>query len=73
VALEIYEREGQLVEGSGGDQVRYYKFWLVPYYVEWFLSVIQNVADPRRNACIGKVFALAEPLFQLNMEHDFRI
>jgi len=31
-------------------------------------SVIQNVADPRRNGRIGKVFELAEPRFKRNME-----
>jgi len=29
--------------------------------------VIQNVADPRRNGRIGKVFELAEPRFRRNM------
>ena len=32
-----------------------------------------NVADPRRNGHIGKVFELAEPCFNCNMERDFRI
>ena len=37
------------------------------------VPVIQNVADPRRNGRIGKVFALAEPRFRRDMERDFRI
>jgi len=36
-------------------------------------SVIQNVADPRRNGRSGKVFELAEPRFRRDMERDFRI
>jgi len=36
------------------------------------LSVIQNVADPRRNGRIGKVFQLTEPRFRREMERDFR-
>jgi len=36
-------------------------------------SVIQNVADPRRNGRIGKVFELAEPRFNRDMERNFRI
>ena len=40
--------------------------------VQW-LSVIQNVADPRRNGRIGKVFELAEPRFRRDMERNFPI
>jgi len=36
-------------------------------------AVIQNVADPRQNGRIGKVFDLAEPHFRRNMERNFRI
>jgi len=36
-------------------------------------SLIQNVADPGRNGRIGKVFKLAEPRFNRDMERDFRI
>ena len=35
-------------------------------------AVIQNVADPRRNGRIAKVFELAEPRFRPNTERDFR-
>ena len=34
---------------------------------------IQSVADPRQNSRIGKVFALAEPRFLLDVEHNFRV
>ena len=37
------------------------------------LTVIQNVADPRRNGRIRKVFELAEPRFRHDIERDFRI
>jgi len=40
---------------------------------KWLHAVIQNVADPRRNGGIGKVFELAEPRFRRDMERDFRI
>jgi len=36
-------------------------------------TVIQNVADPRPNTRIGKVFELTEPRFRHDMERDFRI
>jgi len=36
-------------------------------------SVIQNVADPRRNGRIGKVFELSELRFRSAVERDFRI
>jgi len=35
--------------------------------------MIQNVADPRRNGRIEKVFGFAEPRFPRDMERDFRI
>lgn len=34
---------------------------------------IQNMADPRRNSHVGKVFELAEPRFRRKMERNFRI
>ena len=40
---------------------------------KWLDTVIQNVADPRRNGRIGKVFELAEPRFNRDMERDFHI
>jgi len=48
------------------------QFWSGPpcFVLE---SVIQNAADPRWNDRIGKVFELAEPRFNRDMERNFRI
>ena len=40
----------------------------LPNVVSW----IQNVAAPKRNGCIRKVFELVEPRFPSDIEHDFR-
>ena len=36
-------------------------------------AVIQNVANPRQNGRIGKIFELVEPRFRCDMECDLRI
>jgi len=43
------------------------------YGHQFFHPVIQDVADPRRNGRIGKVFELAELRFRRDIERDFRI
>jgi len=37
------------------------------------VAVIQNVANPRQNSRVGKVFELAKPYFRRDMERDFCI
>ena len=54
------------------DWYETYKIVIRPPVLE-LIPVIQNVADPRRNGRIGKVFELAEPRFNRDKERDFRI